>query len=92
MVAAQLSSLVARGVATMLCSCRGVLVVLMRYTVMVLLGADGYRFTLVIGRAMEWHQHCRQSLQGQSQHHQAKKQVAKARHHFEILMLLLSSV
>ena len=32
------------------------------------------------------------ALQGQSQHHQAKKQVAKARHHFEILMLLLNSV
>ena len=32
------------------------------------------------------------ALQGQSQHHQAKKQVAKARHDFEILMSLLSSV
>ena len=67
MVAAQMPSVVAGGVAIMVSSCRGIIVVLIRRTLMVLVGADGYRFTLVIGRAMEWHQHCRQPLQGQSQ-------------------------
>ena len=67
MVAAQMPSVVAGGVAIMVSSCRGNIVVLIRRTLMVLVGADGCHFMLCIGQAMEWHQHCRQPLQGQGQ-------------------------
>ena len=37
-------------------------VVLMRHTFVMVLGAGGGRCVLIIGQAMEWHQHCRQPL------------------------------
>ncbi len=40
--------------------CNGV--VLMRHTFIMVLGAGGGRCMLIVGQAMEWHQHSRQPL------------------------------
>ena len=60
----------------MICRCKGVLVVLMRHTLMVMLGAGGDCFMLFIGWAMEWHQYRRQPLQGQGQQQHYRQQFA----------------
>ena len=41
--------------------------VFMRHTFIMVLGASVGRCLLRVGQAMEWHKHCRQPLQGQSQ-------------------------